>query len=58
MPWVHTLLFMGVLGSGLEATIGHRSTRELYLSRAVLVIDLLRGLRGQNRAKTVMEGRI
>lgn len=44
MPYVHTLLFMSVLGSGLEATIGHRSTRELYLSRAVLVTGLLPGL--------------
>lgn len=41
MPQVHTLIFMGVLGSGLEATIGHRSTRELYLS---LVIGLFQGL--------------
>jgi hypothetical protein len=36
---LHDLLFMGVLRS-LEATIGHRSTRESCLSRAVLAIGL------------------
>jgi hypothetical protein len=39
MNKLHNLLFMGVLGS-LEAAIGHRSTRESCLSRAVLVIGL------------------
>jgi hypothetical protein len=39
---LHDLLFMGVLRS-LEATIGHRSTRESCLSRAVLAIGLLQG---------------